>query len=220
MLLIMLHVGSFVVAAIGIAYADLSLFKHQRVDRALLHWASRLVMWALIGLWATGALIVWIDTRFDLHAMMAMPKLLAKLTVVVVLSVNGYYLHTRFFERLGQRVSPFRRTVNLTAVMAALSGASWMFAAFLGLAKPLGKLFNYVDFMTLYGTVLGLAMVFVLVMVRPRMAALLRGEYAARQAEEQARLQAESRQGSRNARRARRQASQSMELPSSERAAA
>lgn len=152
--------------------------------------------------------------------MLAMPKLLAKLTVVVVLSVNGYYLHTRFFERLGERVPRFRRTVNLTALMAALSGASWMFAAFLGLAKPLGKLFTYSDFMTLYSTILLLALGFVLVMVRPRLAALMRSEYSVRQAEELARQQAEARQGARSARRARRQAGQTMEMPSSERAAA
>lgn len=36
MLLIMLHVGSFVAAAVGVAYADLSLFKGRRVDKRLL----------------------------------------------------------------------------------------------------------------------------------------------------------------------------------------
>ena len=185
MLLIMLHVGSFVVAAIGVAYADLSLFKQARVDHKLLRWASQLVMWALLALWATGTLIVWIDTHFVLASMLAMPKLLAKITVVTALSVNGYYLHHRFFNRLGEAVPNFRRTVNLTALMAAVSGASWMFAAFLGMAKPLGKIFGYVDFMTLYATLLVLAMGFVLAMVRPRIAALLRNEFKARQQAQQ-----------------------------------
>ena len=185
MLLIMLHVGSFVVAAIGVAYADLSLFKQERVDQKLLRWASQLVMWALLALWFTGALIVWIDTHFVLTAMLAMPKLLAKITVVTALSINGYYLHHRFFNRLGEATPNFRRTVNLTALMAAISGASWMFAAFLGMAKPLGKIFGYADFMTLYATLVVLATGFVLAMVRPRIAALLRNEFKARQQTQQ-----------------------------------
>ena len=93
-----------------------------------------------------------------LASMLAMPKLLAKVTVVGLLTLNGYYLHHRFFNRLGHAVANFRRAVNLTALMAAVSGASWMFAAFLGMAKPLGKIFGYIDFMTLYATLLVLAL--------------------------------------------------------------
>lgn len=190
MLLVMLHVGSFVVAAVGIAYADLSLFKGKRVDQGLLEWASKLVMWALVGLWITGLIIIGIDTGFQLEAIAARSKLLSKITVVCVLTVNGYLLHRHFFAQLSQPGGRFKRMVNFSAALAAISGASWMYAAFLGMAKPLAKLFSYSDFMTLYTTMLLLSLIVVFALVRPRIAALFRAEVIARRAQEESDLTA------------------------------
>jgi len=183
MLLVMLHVGSFVIAAVGIAYADLSLFKGKRVDRGLLAWASKLVMGALIGLWITGAAIIAIDTGFQLEAITSRAKLLSKITVVCVLTVNGYLLHRYFFGQLAEPGASFKRMVNLSAALAAVSGASWMYAAFLGMAKPLARLFTYSDFMTLYATMLTLSLVVVFALLRPRIAGLFRAEVVARRAQ-------------------------------------
>lgn len=190
MLLVMLHVGSFVIAAVGIAYADLSLFKGKRVDQDLLAWASKLVMWALAGLWVTGLIIIGIDTGFQLDAIAARSKLLAKITVVCVLTINGYLLHRHFFARLSQPGGRFKHMVNFSAALAAISGASWMYAAFLGMAKPLAKLFSYSDFMTLYTTMLLLSLIVVFALVRPRIAALVRAELIAHRAQEESDLTA------------------------------
>lgn len=186
MLLIMLHVGSFVAAAVGVAYADLSLFKGRRVDKRLLQWASQLVLWALVGLWVTGLAIIWIDTSFLLADILSRPKLMAKITVVILLTLNGYLLHKHFFEQIMAPTERYKRTVNFSAMLAAVSGASWMFAAFLGMAKPLGKIFAYSDFMMLYGTLLLMATIAVLAMVRPRIARLFRAEIQAIKAAQQA----------------------------------
>lgn len=188
MLLVMLHVGSFVIAAVGIAYADLSLFKGKRVDQALLEWASRLVTWALVGLWVTGLTIIAIDTGFQAEVIASRSKLLAKITVVCLLTLNGYLLHRYFFAQLSQPIEGFKRMVNLSAGLAAVSGASWMYAAFLGMAKPLAKVFTYGDFMTLYATLLLLSLVAVFALVRPRLAQLVRAELMAQRAQEETEL--------------------------------
>ncbi|RZL03101.1 MAG: hypothetical protein EOP36_06135 [Rubrivivax sp.] len=168
MFLLMLHVLCVVGAAIGIALADLSLFRTQRVDRALLRTGSRLVASALGLLWISGLLIIWIDTGFDLAVIAARPKLVAKVLVALLLTLNGHLLHRFFFKAVNRPPTHAGRAASGAAAMAAVSGASWLYAGFLGLAKPLATVIGLPGFATIFLAVLALCGLFVTRWVRPR----------------------------------------------------
>lgn len=169
MFLLMLHVLSVVGAAIGIAFADLSLFKDRRIDCGLLRAGSRLVAAMLGLLWATGLLIIWIDTGFDLGVISAHPKLVAKVCVAVLLTFNGHLLHRFFFNAVNKPHANARRAANRAALMAAISGACWLYAGFLGLAKPLAGFMGLGGFAAIFLGLLSLCGLLVLRWVRPRM---------------------------------------------------
>lgn len=174
MFLLMLHVLSVVGAAIGIAFADLSLFKGRRVDLALLRTGSQLVAGMLCMLWITGLLIIWIDTGFDLAVIAARPKLVAKVSVALLLTFNGHLLHRFFFKAVGRPPANAGRAANLAAVMAAISGASWLYAGFLGLAKPLARVISLSGFAVMFLGLLILCGLCVLRWIRPRMLQIYR----------------------------------------------
>lgn len=169
MFLLMLHVLCVVGAAVGIAFADLSLFKGRQVDRGLLRTGSQLVAGMLGLLWITGLLIIWIDTGFDLAVITARPKLVAKVSVALLLTLNGHLLHRFFFNAVNKPPTNAPRAANLVTVMAAVSGASWLYAGFLGLAKPLAVFMSLAGFAVIFLGVLTLCGLCVLRWVRPRM---------------------------------------------------
>jgi hypothetical protein len=168
MFILMAHVLCLVLAGIGVAFADLSLFGKARVDRRLLRMAIRMVAWALVALWLSGLSLVWIQTGFDPATIMAKPKLVAKLSVATLLTLNGILLHRHFFDVIGTAPTNPRRAANVTTLLATVSGASWLYAGFLGLAKALAPVLSLADFTLLYLLVLGLAAVFAVRFVRPR----------------------------------------------------
>jgi hypothetical protein len=96
--LILGHLLAFALAAVGIAFGDLAIFRKRRVDTDMLATAQTVVKWSLYGLWATGLAVIWLDTKFDLAVLATKPKLLAKLSVVA-LSANGWLLHRVVFNR-------------------------------------------------------------------------------------------------------------------------
>ena len=64
--LILGHLLAFALAAVGIAFGDLAIFRKRRVDTDMLATAQAVVKWSLYGLWATGLAVIWLDTKFDL----------------------------------------------------------------------------------------------------------------------------------------------------------
>ena len=98
----------------------------------------RLVSAALLLLYASGALLLWMGLSES--ASYLNPKLQAKLLLVGLLSANALVLHWVSFPRLvrrGRRLTP----LNLhdacgVAAPVALSNCLWMYCAFLGIARP------------------------------------------------------------------------------------
>ncbi len=173
MLCIYGHLMAFAIAAAGIALGDLAVFADQHINPTQLRKAATLVASALGLLWVTGLAVVWLDTGMDPAAMGGNPKLLAKLSVVAVLTLNGMLLHRWAFPRM---VSPPQHTRSLVlglCVLGAISSAGWLFAAFLGVAKALTLLCGYQGFAAGYGLLLAAAMAGSLVLARPRLAARL-----------------------------------------------
>jgi hypothetical protein len=173
MALILAHLLAFAVAAAGTAFGDFAIFARRRVDTALLHRASQAVSAALAMLWLSGLGIIGLDTAFALDSLLERPKLLAKLTVVSVLTLNGVALHFHVFDRLAQHHANPACAALLPSILGAVSAASWLFAAFVGVAKALTPLLGYGGFMLLYGVCLAVAVGVALILVRPRLASRL-----------------------------------------------
>lgn len=124
--LILGHLLAFALAAVGIAFGDLAIFRKRRVDTDMLTTAQSVVKWSLYGLWATGLAVIWLDTKFDLAVLATKPKLLAKLSVVVALSANGWLLHRVVFNRFTVAQDDPERAAVLPAIAGAISASSWL----------------------------------------------------------------------------------------------
>lgn len=169
MAFVFMHILSVVTAGAAIAFGDYAIFARQRIDTKLLHQSARVVMAALGALWLTGLTIIWLDTGLEWAALASKPKLLAKLTVVILLSVNGVALHHLAFARLCQPQRHAPNAAKLPAVLGAISVVTWLHAAFLGVAKPASALLGYSGFMALYGASLAIGIAAALWFIRPRL---------------------------------------------------
>lgn len=167
--LIYLHILFFVAATVAITFGDFAIFAWRRVNTPLLNKSARMVSITLTTLWISGAIIIWLDTRFELSAIAANGKLLAKLTVVVILTINGVLLHRYAFPRLSLPQENASRAAFLPALLGGVSAATWFYAAFIGVAKPFSPL-GYNGLMALYFVTLVLGIGISMVWIRPRLA--------------------------------------------------
>jgi len=171
MCLIMLHIMALAAAAIAIAFGDYSLFKCKgKIDYQMLHNSARAVTFTLIALWLTGLGIIWLDTHFIWESIISKPKLLSKLTIVTILTLNGMALHWLAFPRLQATHTDRLKGATLPAIFGAVSAATWTYAAFLGIGKAAAPILGYVGFIALYAFAVSVAIAVAMVMVRPRIA--------------------------------------------------
>lgn len=167
--LIYAHLLAFATAAVAIAFGEFAIFAQRQVNAHLLKKSSHVVSLALAALWVTGTVVIWLDTRFDLNTIAGNGKLLTKLTVVAILTVNGLLLHWLAFPRITGVQPATCRAATLPAALGGVSAATWFYAAFIGVAKPLAPL-GYTGLMALYFIELTVAMGIAWVFVRPRLA--------------------------------------------------
>lgn len=182
MFVVMAHLSALVVAAVGVVLSDLALFHPRGLDLPQLRRSSKAVALALCALWLTGLLLVWIDTGFVPAVVLDRPKLVAKLGVATLLTLNGWLLHRFFFARLAHRVDRPSRMAWRAAALSAISGASWLYAGFLGLARPLTPMLKLWGFMGLYLIVLSICGLLVMRFVHPRLLRILHSTGSARSA--------------------------------------
>ena len=168
--LILAHLVTFALAVTGISFGDVAIFRDRRIDADLLQASAKLVTGALVMLWITGIAIIWIDTAFDPAVVLARPKLLVKLTVVELLSLNGALLHHFAFPRFSSPQKDRHAAALMPAVLGAVSVSTWLFAAFVGVGKAVAVVLGYMGFMTLYAFVVSVAIAISLVWIRPRLA--------------------------------------------------
>lgn len=164
------HVLAVAAACAAIAFGDYAIFARKRIDGALLRKAELAVTIALLSLWTTGLALIWIDTRFDWDLLAANPKLLAKLTIVTLLSLNGGALHYFGFPSLRMAHADSLHAARIPAMLGAISVVTWLYAAFTALAKPLEPLLGYSGFIFVYLIVVCTAIIVALVWMRPRLA--------------------------------------------------
>lgn len=114
---------------------------------------QRTVARALGALWITGLALVWFDTAVQGAHILANPKLHAKILVVVLLTINGLVLHEHVLPWMTRSGSVLRlsfRQSMLTLLSGAASGVSWVYAAMLGVGRPLSGRFSLLELMVGY----------------------------------------------------------------------
>lgn len=166
-LLIFMHLAAMIAAGISIAFGDYAILRHRPVNRDLMVKASRAVTWSLVALWITGLSIISLDMSTIALTLSKAPKLQAKLTVVLILTANGFLLHRYTLTALGGRKRPTEQQVKLAAILGAVSATSWGYAMFLGVAKAWAPILGASGFLLLYALGLAFGIAVSLRWVRP-----------------------------------------------------
>jgi hypothetical protein len=172
-LLVMVHLVAVAVAVGLVFWQDIALLTSRRINSMQFRLSSIRVTQALIVLWLSGLAMIGLDTGFDIGVLAAKPKIQAKLLVVTLLSLNGWALHRIAFPALMGMHKNSARTATLVAVLGAISTASWVYAIFLGVARPLAQSLGFAGFIGLYGALLLMGMAVALLFVRPHIETLL-----------------------------------------------
>ena len=116
---------------------------------------SHAVCAGLVLVWITGALLVT-DNALDASASIMNQKLWAKLAVVTALTVNAVLLHRIVMPMVKRRVGqPLFETVfdwhpMVSTLLGAVSVVSWVFSAYLGVARELNGHANLVPILVTY----------------------------------------------------------------------
>lgn len=181
--LIFLHLACLIAAGISIAFGDYAILRHRPVNRDLMVKSSHAVAWSLLALWVTGLSVIALDMSTVALSLAKAPKLQAKLTVVTLLTLNGFLLHRYTLHALGEAKQPTESDLRLAAILGAVSAASWGYAVFLGVAKAWTPLLGYSGFMTLYALGLMGGIVVSLRWVRPLLQGASAGNAQAAQRE-------------------------------------
>lgn len=166
--LLFVHVVAFAVALGCVLREDAKLLSAQPLDASSLRTAARLVRFTLIVLWASGAALVLIDTGGDLSLVADSAKLLAKLTVVTTLTLNGVALHYLAFPALFAPARSRQEAAAIAAVLGSVSAVSWLWATLLGILHGAARGWSYSDLVLPYLGALAVTAAGALVLVRPR----------------------------------------------------
>ncbi len=150
-LIVFAHLFLFAFAVVEVLKKDIRLLLEKSFSiRDIQMTAGRLT--GLLGaLWVTGIALVYIKIGWDFQALTENPKLMAKFTVVAILTINGLALHFIAFPLMER---PRDYSGMVCSVLGAISAVSWLFASFIGAARILAAELNYLDFLTVYLVVL------------------------------------------------------------------
>ncbi|WP_188152440.1 DUF2214 domain-containing protein [Teredinibacter waterburyi] len=163
-LLVYGHLISACIAVGAILMQDLELWTHKKkalTKNVLLQLAQAqtTVTWTLVFLWITGLALVALGYINQPEVYLTNQKLWVKFAVVIALTINGFVLHHYSLPKLKEGVviaaMPARDSIPLT-LTGAISIVSWLYACFLGIARP----WNYtLDFGSIFGVYLAILIV-------------------------------------------------------------
>ena len=116
--------------------------------------SADIMFMALIALWISGLALVLLGYIENPAQYLMNEKLWAKFTVVSILTLNGIALHYFSFPR----VTCSRGFLSVSGIeqllvvfTGAISTVSWLFACYLGIARPWNYTAEYSYVMTIYG---------------------------------------------------------------------
>lgn len=108
---------------------------------------------ALAVLWVTGVAIIAMDVSVKGLGYFANPKLQAKIGLVVLLTINGVFLHNTVLPLMKKAGSLLKLTFNqrmLALFAGAVSGVTWFYAALMGVGRPLAWKYSLVELLAAY----------------------------------------------------------------------
>ena len=178
-LLLFAHLICFALSFAAILREDMALLTTQHIDGGRLAAAGRAITWMLGVLWVTGMGLLLLEFGWDLTALASRPKLLAKLAVVSVLTLNGALLHRLALPALAGPVHSPQRAATLCAVLGAVSSVSWLLASFVGASRLIAPWMSLGGFLVLYFAGLAVGLLIALVLVRPRIERMLLRQFHA-----------------------------------------
>ncbi len=114
--------------------------------------AADIMFIALVLLWISGLALVLLGYLENPQQYLLNEKLWAKFTVVSVLTVNGIALHYFSFPRVISTLGLLDQV--LVALTGAVSSVSWLFACYLGIARPWNYTVDYSYVMFIYSGLL------------------------------------------------------------------
>lgn len=119
--------------------------------------SAEIMFIALVVLWISGLALVLLGYLENPQQYLMNEKLWAKFTVVSVLTLNGVALHYFSFPRVTSRrgllgLPTFEQI--LVTLTGALSSVSWLFACYLGIARPWNYTVDYSFVMFIYSGLL------------------------------------------------------------------
>lgn len=122
-------------------------------DNAHMESLQKSVVVALICLWVTGTAIIGIDYLGKGTEYFMNPKLHAKVIIVVLLTYNGILLHRLVLPALQKAGSLLELEFSarmLALFCGSLSAVSWLYAAMLGVGRPLAWKYSLSDLLMAY----------------------------------------------------------------------
>ncbi|MGW8461504.1 hypothetical protein [Pseudomonas sp. CLCA07] len=128
-------------------------------DNAHMESLQKSVSVALIALWVTGAAIIGIDYLDKGMNYFMNPKLQAKVIIVALLTYNGVVLHRLVLPALQKAGSLLNLgfSARMTALFCgSLSAVSWMYAAMLGVGRPLAWKYSLTELLMAYPVLIAL----------------------------------------------------------------
>jgi hypothetical protein len=146
--LILVHLLGLVLGVGSTVIMDLYFLRHLRrmpldsTALALIQLGSRLVVAGLVLLWLSGIGFLLLYFHTD-PGKLANPKMWAKITVVAMLTINGWFIHHRTIPALNARIGSTilkdgrMETMLFFMVPGALSFSGWSFATVLGTVREL-----------------------------------------------------------------------------------
>lgn len=126
--------------------------------------SAGIVFVALVALWVTGLGLV-VHGYLDNPAYLMNQKLWAKFTVVSILTLNGLFLHYYSFPRLMSAKGFIGHAAGeqlFIVVTAVVSAVSWLYACFLGIARPWNNVAPFAYVMAIYAACLSVALLIAL----------------------------------------------------------
>lgn len=119
--------------------------------------SAEIMFIALVVLWISGLSLVLLGYLENPQQYLMNEKLWAKFTVVSVLTLNGIVLHYFSFPRVTSRrgllgLPTFEQI--LVTLTGAFSSVSWLFACYLGIARPWNYTVDYSFVMFIYSGML------------------------------------------------------------------
>jgi len=139
---IFLHLLFFAMAVYTLLACDYAVWT-ERWNPECLNSITSQMKFFLYGLWATGAMLILSDHGTDIAAIVANTKLVFKLIVVTVLTLNGALIHRVAIPLLSEGGKLIPANAKKLTAMSAVSTSHWLLAALIGCFQPLALISPY-----------------------------------------------------------------------------